>query len=79
VRKGGQKADTEGRLCLCNGLLATAGHAQVRTDGDDWVEEPPLLTLGQDLDGARRLLEAHPQGWSAADVMAWLTAAIPTP
>ena len=76
VRKGGELGDTEGRMCLCNGLLSTAGHAQVRTSGDDWVEEPPLLTLGQDLDGARLLLEQHPEGWSAADVMAWLTPAV---
>jgi hypothetical protein len=72
VRKGGEVAETEGRLCLCNGLLATAGHAQVRTEGDAWVEEPPLLTLGQDLGGARQLLEAHPHGWSATDVLTWL-------
>jgi NAD(P)H-dependent flavin oxidoreductase YrpB (nitropropane dioxygenase family) len=72
VRKGGDVADTEGRLCLCNGLLATAGHAQVRTEGDSWVEEPPVLTLGQDLDGARLLLKAHPEGWSATDVLTWL-------
>lgn len=75
VRKGGELGDTEGRMCLCNGLLSTAGHAQVRVSGDDWVEEPPLLTLGQDLDGARLLLAMHPDGWSAADVMAWLTPA----
>lgn len=75
VRKGGELGDTEGRMCLCNGLLSTAGHAQVRVSGGDRVEEPPLLTLGQDLDGARLLLAMHPDGWSAADVMAWLTPA----
>jgi NAD(P)H-dependent flavin oxidoreductase YrpB (nitropropane dioxygenase family) len=72
VRKGGDPADTEGRLCLCNGLLSTAGHPQTRPASAGLTEEPPLLTLGQDLDGARRLLAAHPGGWSAADVMAWL-------
>jgi NAD(P)H-dependent flavin oxidoreductase YrpB (nitropropane dioxygenase family) len=72
VKKGGQEPDTEGRLCLCNGLLATAGHAQRRPDSAGLTQEPPLLTLGQDLDGARRLLEAHPEGWSALDVMTWL-------
>jgi NAD(P)H-dependent flavin oxidoreductase YrpB (nitropropane dioxygenase family) len=76
VKKGGEEAETEGRLCLCNGLLATAGHAQRRPDFQGLTEEPPLLTLGQDLDGARRLLAAHPQGWSARDVMAWLLPAL---
>jgi NAD(P)H-dependent flavin oxidoreductase YrpB (nitropropane dioxygenase family) len=72
VRKGGSVADTVGRMCLCNGLLVTAGHGQLRPGG---VAEPPLLTLGQDLDGARRLQAAHPDGWSATDVLAWLATA----
>jgi NAD(P)H-dependent flavin oxidoreductase YrpB (nitropropane dioxygenase family) len=37
-RLGGNPEDVEGRLCLCNGLLATAGFG----DGS----EPPLVTLG---------------------------------
>jgi NAD(P)H-dependent flavin oxidoreductase YrpB (nitropropane dioxygenase family) len=70
VRKGGDAADTEGRYCLCNGLTASAGIAQVRHGG----EEPPLLTLGHDLEPVHRLQAAHPQGWSAGDVMRWLLA-----
>ena len=73
VKKGGDVAETEGRLCLCNGLLATAGHAQRRPASQGLTEEPPLLTLGQDLDGARDLQKQYPDGWSAADVVAWLT------
>lgn len=73
VKKGGDVAETEGRLCLCNGLLATAGHAQRRPASKGLTEEPPLLTLGQDLDGARDLQKQYPDGWSAADVVAWLT------
>ncbi|MDR2512200.1 MAG: nitronate monooxygenase [Puniceicoccales bacterium] len=30
VRKGGNEVDTVGRICLCNGLIATAGFAQLR-------------------------------------------------
>ena len=70
VRKGGSAEDTEGRVCLCNGLTATAGFPQVRRDG---TEELPLVTLGADLAAARELLEIHPDGWSAADVVTWLT------
>jgi NAD(P)H-dependent flavin oxidoreductase YrpB (nitropropane dioxygenase family) len=78
VRKGGDVADTQGRLCLCNGLLSTAGHPQRRPDADGLTEEPPLLTLGQDLGGAQLLQRRHPDGWSAADVLAWLTPALDT-
>lgn len=38
-RLGGDPADLEGRICLCNALLATAGY-----QSDD---EPPLVTLGE--------------------------------
>jgi NAD(P)H-dependent flavin oxidoreductase YrpB (nitropropane dioxygenase family) len=73
VRKGGTVDETEGRMCLCNGLLSTAGHPQRRPASAGLTEEPPLLTLGQDLDGARRLQQMYPDGWSAADVVRWLS------
>jgi hypothetical protein len=43
--------------------------AQLRPDGQ---AEPPLLTLGQDLEAVHALLEMYPDGWAAADVMRWL-------
>ena len=69
VGKGGAAEQTEGVACLCNGLTANVGLAQTRPDG---YVEPPLLTLGSDLDGARRLLAEHPDGWSATQVVDWL-------
>ena len=45
VAKGGAAADTVGRRCLCNGLTANVGLAQVRHDGD----ELPLITSGDDV------------------------------
>ncbi|MDG4865646.1 hypothetical protein P8605_46610, partial [Streptomyces sp. T-3] len=68
VRKGGAAADTEGRVCLCNGLLATIGLGQKRPGG---AVEPPVLTLGQDLDF---LGELSPEGeaYGAVDVVEWL-------
>ncbi|MGH7678417.1 MAG: nitronate monooxygenase [Gemmatimonadaceae bacterium] len=45
VRKGGSAEDAEGRRCLCNGLAATVGMAQVRENG----LEPPIITSGDDL------------------------------
>ena len=69
VRKGGDVADTVGRMCLCNALTADVGLGQTRPDG---YHEADLVTLGGDLDGPRRLLERHPAGWTAAEAVAWL-------
>lgn len=69
VRKGGDAAATEGRICLCNALMADVGLAQTRPDG---YTEAPLLTLGSDLAGARRLSERFPTGWTAAQAVRFL-------
>lgn len=69
VSKGGTAEQTEGVACLCNALTSNVGLAQTRPDG---YVEPPLLTLGSDLDGARRLLAEHAGGWSAAQTVDWL-------
>lgn len=69
VRKGGSIEDTVGRKCLCNALTANIGLGQTRRDG---FVEPPLVTLGTDLEGARVLTSRHPYGWGAADVVTWL-------
>lgn len=52
--KGGRAENTEGRLCLCNGLLATAGLAQYRAKSE--YEEPPLVTAGSDFNGVKKLM-----------------------
>lgn len=46
VRKGGHEADTVGRKCVCNGLVATIGLGQNLKDG---AVEPPILTAGDDI------------------------------
>jgi NAD(P)H-dependent flavin oxidoreductase YrpB (nitropropane dioxygenase family) len=73
VRKGGTVEDTRGVACLCNALTANVGLSQTRQDG---YTEPALVTLGADLDGPRRLLGQHPDGWSAAQAVAWLTESV---
>jgi NAD(P)H-dependent flavin oxidoreductase YrpB (nitropropane dioxygenase family) len=73
--KGGRAANTDGRLCLCNGLLATAGLAQFRTKSG--YEEPPLVTAGADFGGVRELMDLVAPGetlYSAADVIDHLLA-----
>lgn len=77
VRKGGKIQSTVGRVCLCNGLLATAGYAQTRGAGDS---EPALVTLGDDLSGASEILrEQQPgkEGYSVARALRYLQGRMP--
>ena len=74
LKKGGTLEETEGRKCLCNGLMANIGLGQHRKDGYD---EVTLVTLGQDLAGAEQLIERHPEGWSAVQALAYLQEALP--
>jgi NAD(P)H-dependent flavin oxidoreductase YrpB (nitropropane dioxygenase family) len=72
--KGGRVENTEGRLCLCNGLLATAGLAQYRTKTG--YEEPPLVTAGDDFRGVHELMHRLRPGesfYTAADVINYLS------
>ncbi len=71
VKKGGTEADAAGRACLCNALATDIGLGQTRADG---YEEETLVTLGADLDGARRLIAQHPGGWTADEALDWLLA-----
>jgi NAD(P)H-dependent flavin oxidoreductase YrpB (nitropropane dioxygenase family) len=64
-RKGGELQDTLGRVCLCNGLTATVGLGQIRTDG----AEPPVVTLGDDAGAVVAALAPRAGGWSAAEVV----------
>ncbi len=69
LRKGGAAEDTAGRRCLCNGLVATIGLAQRRTDE---TAEPALITLGQNLDFLPELVAAAGTCFGATDVLAYL-------
>jgi nitronate monooxygenase len=69
VAKGGKAEDTVGRKCLCNALMANIGHQQVRKDGS---VEPPLITVGDDLNTVAQFLKPGRTSYSAADVVASL-------
>ena len=71
VDKGGMVDDTEGRKCLCNGLLATIGLAQVRGANP----ELPIVTAGDDLERAIRVLAADSGTYTASDVVDYLLSA----
>jgi nitronate monooxygenase len=68
LRKGGTLAETEGRRCLCNALLANIGLPQVRANAET---EPPLLTSGDDLETISIFLAGR-TSYSAADVITYL-------
>jgi nitronate monooxygenase len=67
TRKGGEAKDTEGRVCLCNGLLATAGLAQKDKNAK---AEPPVVTAGDDLVHLSRFFRGDTNSYGAADVIA---------
>jgi len=66
VSKGGKLEDTVGKRCLCNALVATIGHPQIRSGKH---RERGLLTSGNDLPGITRFLPASGSTYSAAHVV----------
>jgi len=76
LAKGGELANTEGRKCLCNALLAAVGQGQVQKNGD---LELPLVTSGDDLERIGRFVARFGTQYSARDVVAYLLgeAAVP--
>ncbi len=76
VRKGGNLEDTHGRKCICNGLMANVGLAQIRQHEG---AEKPLVTSGDDVRDVARFLPApDADGYSAEDVVAYLLSAVET-
>lgn len=68
VAKGGRAEETTGRRCLCNALLATAGHGQRRRDGS--VEEP-IITAGDQARDLAAFLNGR-TSYAANDVLQYL-------
>lgn len=65
VAKGGERARAEGSKCLCNALLAAAGHGQFRPGGE---VEAPLLTSGVQLRELGRFLDGRAE-YGASEVV----------
>ena len=66
VRKGGTREETLGRECVCNGLLATIGLAQVNAEN---LSALPLLTAGNEITNIARFLKPGCDTFSAAEVV----------
>lgn len=84
VKKGGDLAATQGRKCLCNALAADCGFPQTRKYKDDATGETrqytelPLVTLGDDVDCVRELMQQDQTtgawNYSAAEALQFLKA-----
>jgi hypothetical protein len=62
--KGGDSKDTVGRGCLCNGLFTTAGVGN--------EEEPPVVTMGDDVGFLRFLMKNPEDSYTAAQAIRYL-------
>lgn len=74
VEKGGDRADTTGRVCLCNGLMAAIGQGQVRADG---ARELPFVTSGDAVADVAAFLAPGADDYGASDVVARLSEGVP--
>ncbi|ADD68802.1 putative 2-nitropropane dioxygenase [Denitrovibrio acetiphilus DSM 12809] len=66
IKKGGEEADTEGRKCLCNALVANIGLPEVYKNG--YVEQT-LITAGDTLKKVREFIKEGADSLSVADVI----------
>jgi NAD(P)H-dependent flavin oxidoreductase YrpB (nitropropane dioxygenase family) len=69
VRARGLESNIGQRRCLCNGLASCAGLAQARGGGEPY-EEPAIVTLGNHLEGVRRLSRHGQAPYWAKEVVA---------
>ena len=66
VAKGGNAEDTIGRKCICNALIATGGHPQVRARRH---LEAGVVTAGDALADVTRFLRPDGSAYGAGDVI----------
>ncbi len=69
INKRGLMHNTKDRRCLCNGLLSAVGLGQVISNGDSPKQEPAILTLGNHIDGIRRLSRSGQTRYWVRDVI----------
>jgi len=66
IKKGGDPEDMEGKICLCNALVAACGHAAD-------PKEPMVVTLGKELQAVKELTQKHGGNYSAEEVIIFLS------
>jgi nitronate monooxygenase len=65
IAKGGDPAELVGRKCICNALMATAGHALNTSDG---TPELPIVTAGDGLTTLKSMVPSL-DGYSALELL----------
>jgi NAD(P)H-dependent flavin oxidoreductase YrpB (nitropropane dioxygenase family) len=73
IQKGGTLEGTQGRKCVCNGLVGSVGLGQLREDGK---EDGALITAGDDVANIARFLKPGCDSYTAADVLEWLLSGV---
>jgi nitronate monooxygenase len=68
-RKGGDVAETVGRKCVCNALMASIDLGQTQKSGEP---ELALVTSGDDVSQIARFLKPGAETYTAADVVDYL-------
>ena len=71
VKKGGEAAETTGRRCLCNSLLASVGLGQIHGETEN---EKPILTAGDQVENIAAFLKPGSTTYTAAEVLDQLLA-----
>ncbi len=66
IRKGGALVETIGRECVCNGLMATIGLAQLDSENKLSL---PLVTAGNEVNNIVQFLQSGRDSYSAAEVV----------
>ena len=66
IRKGGTVEETEGRECVCNGLISTIGLAQINSEGEFNL---PLVTAGNEAVHVSRFLQPGRDSYTAAEII----------
>ncbi len=69
LQKQGEMADTEGRKCLCNGLMSNIDLSQSQKDGS---VERALVTSGDDVGRILNFLKGGKESYSAIEVVEYL-------
>lgn len=73
LNKGGDAAESVGKHCLCNGLLATIGMGQLRKG----QVVPPLVTWGEDMSFLPRVLGKGRFSYTAGELIDFLRSEVP--
>ncbi|MBA4383922.1 MAG: 2-nitropropane dioxygenase [Anaerolinea sp.] len=69
INKRGLIHNSEGKRCLCNGLIAGVGLGQIGKQPGEQSEEPAIVTFGNNLDGICKLSQQGQIVYSARNVI----------